>query len=83
MKQVSLQELKRHLSRLVEEAKAGETIVITRHRKPVAKLTTAVMPGLHIGKNFGKGHPTRVCDNATHGEYLKVLLEDRYGGPDR
>lgn len=83
MREISLQELKRQISHWIELARSGETIVITKHKKPVAKLTAAIPPGVHVGKNFGKGHPTRLFDNATNGEYLKVLLEDRYGGPER
>ena len=83
MKEVSLQELKRRLGRYVDLARSGETIVITKHRKPVAKLTAAIHPGDHVGKNFGKGHVLkRLFDNATNGEYLRILLEDRYGDPD-
>lgn len=83
MRAISLQELKRRLGHFVERARAGETIVITMHRKPVAQLTSAVPPGDHVGENFGKGAPQRLCDNATNGAYLRVLLEDRYGGPER
>jgi prevent-host-death family protein len=38
MKTVSLAEAKAHLSALVDETEAGETICITRHGKPVARL---------------------------------------------
>ena len=38
MRQVNIHEAKTHLSRLVEEAAAGEEIVIARAGKPVAKL---------------------------------------------
>jgi prevent-host-death family protein len=38
MKQVSLYEAKTHLSRLVDEAAAGEEIIITKNGKPLAKL---------------------------------------------
>lgn len=37
-KTVNLYEAKTHLSRLVDEAAAGEDIVIARHGHPVAKL---------------------------------------------
>jgi prevent-host-death family protein len=84
MEEISLQELKRRLSHWVERAKSGEVIVITKHRKPIAKLTTAVQPGRHVGKRFGKGTGLkRLFDNATNGEYLRVLLEDRYGDSDQ
>jgi prevent-host-death family protein len=38
MKQVGVYDAKTHLPRLLEEVEAGETITITRHGKPVAKL---------------------------------------------
>lgn len=37
-KTVNLYEAKTHLSRLVDEAAAGEDIVIARHGRPVARL---------------------------------------------
>lgn len=38
MRQVNIHEAKTHLSRLVEEAAAGEEIIIAKAGKPVAKL---------------------------------------------
>lgn len=38
MKQVSLYEAKTHLSKLVDEASAGEEIVIAKNGKPMARL---------------------------------------------
>jgi prevent-host-death family protein len=38
VKTVATNEAKTHLSRYLEEASRGETIVITRGKKPVAKL---------------------------------------------
>jgi prevent-host-death family protein len=38
MKQVGVYDAKTHLPRLLEEVEAGETITITRHGKPVARL---------------------------------------------
>lgn len=42
MKSVGADEAKMHLSRLLDEVAAGETITITRHGSPVAQL---VPPG--------------------------------------
>lgn len=56
MKTVNMHEAKTHLSRLVEEAAAGEEIIIARSGKPVARLvamTTAAGPrqlGVLAGK---------------------------------
>ncbi len=38
MRQINIHEAKTHLSRLVEEAAAGEEIVIAKAGKPIAKL---------------------------------------------
>jgi prevent-host-death family protein len=38
MRQVNIHEAKTHLSRLADEASAGETIIIAKAGKPVAKL---------------------------------------------
>lgn len=56
MKTVNMHEAKTHLSRLVEEAAAGEEIVIARAGKPVARLLPYVerreprKPGRWAGK---------------------------------
>lgn len=42
MKQVSLYEAKTHLSKLVDEAAAGEEIVIAKNGKPKARLSPIV-----------------------------------------
>ncbi len=41
---VSLVEAKTQLSKLIDKAESGETVVITRHGKPVANLTAAARP---------------------------------------
>jgi prevent-host-death family protein len=38
MRQVNMHEAKTHLSRLADEAAAGETIILAKAGKPVAKL---------------------------------------------
>jgi prevent-host-death family protein len=44
VKRVSLADAKAHLSRLVEEAAAGETVCITRRGKAVAQITAVDTP---------------------------------------
>lgn len=44
MKSVATNEAKTHLSSLLQEASEGETIVITRGRKPLAKLGPYAKP---------------------------------------
>ena len=38
MRMIDIEEAKRHLSRLVEEAARGEAFIITRNGKPMAKV---------------------------------------------
>jgi len=83
MKKVSIQELKKNLSSLVDEAAAGRSILITRHRRPVAFLSSADLQHLHIGKRFGKAKLEPLLSRATRERYLVVLAEDRRGGGAR
>jgi prevent-host-death family protein len=48
VKRVSLADAKAHLSRLVEEAAAGETVCITRRGKAVAQITAIDTPRKRI-----------------------------------
>ena len=48
MKRVGLADAKAHLSRLVEEAAAGETVCITRRGKAVAQITAIDTPRKRI-----------------------------------
>jgi prevent-host-death family protein len=41
---VSLVEAKAHLSELLDKVEGGETVIITRHGKPVANITAAAQP---------------------------------------
>ena len=41
---VSLVEAKTQLSKLLDKVESGETVVITRHGKPVANMTAAARP---------------------------------------
>lgn len=44
MKTLKLHEAKAHLSELIEQVTGGEEIIISRHGKPVAKLTGLNVP---------------------------------------
>ncbi|MBI1737231.1 MAG: type II toxin-antitoxin system prevent-host-death family antitoxin [Candidatus Rokubacteria bacterium] len=79
MKTVSIDELKRNLSSLVEEAAAGARIVITKHRRPVASLGAAGAEHLRVGARFGKASFKPLLRAPTAGKYLEVLAEDRRG----
>jgi prevent-host-death family protein len=48
MRTVSIAEAKAHLSKLVEQAEAGETICITRRGKPAAQISAVRQPRKRI-----------------------------------
>jgi prevent-host-death family protein len=55
--EVNVYAAKTHLSRLIDQANAGEEVVITRHGRPVARLVPATaakarVPGLLEGKGY-------------------------------
>lgn len=77
MKQISIQDLKAKLSAAVAEAESGETIVITRHNEPVARLGPAGPRHLHCGEAVGTGRLRAAIKRGTNGRYLEVLAEDR------
>lgn len=77
MKQISIQDLKAQLSAAVAEAESGETIVITRHNKPVARLGPAGPRHLHRGEAAGTGRLRPAIKRGTNGRYMEVLAEDR------
>ena len=77
MKRISIQDLKAGLSAAVAEAESGNTIVITRHNAPVAKLIPADPEHVHRGKNVGKGGIRPAIRRGVKVRFLEVLLEDR------
>ena len=77
MKSVSIQDLKKHLSALIADAEAGESIVITRHRRPVARLVAADTRNLHVGARFGKAQISSAVLAPPSARYLEILEEDR------
>ncbi len=79
MKTVSVDQLKRHLSAFLKETKQGEPILVTRHNKPIARLTSATSVQVHRGRHFGEGRlePLKPGSSATSGRYLEVLRDDR------
>lgn len=83
MKTVSIDELKRNLSSLIDEAAKGERILITRHRRPVASLSRADLEHVHVGPRAGRGRLQPLLKSATRGAYLRVLAEDRRPGSGR
>ena len=85
MDKISIQDLKGQLSAAVAEAERGSTIVITRHNRPVAKLTPASVAQVHVGKRYGRAklQPALSVSANTKGRYLDQLMEDRKGGNGR
>ena len=77
MKQISIQDLKAGLSAAVAEAESGNTIVITRHNAPVAKLVPADSQHVHRGVNVGKGPIKPAIKRGLKIPFMDVLLEDR------
>src|SRR5437867_7137089 len=77
MKTVSIDELKRNLSSLVDQAAAGARILITKHRRPIATLSAADMEHVHVGPRFGRGTLKPLLRAPTQGKYLEVLEDDR------
>lgn len=55
MTQVNIHEAKTHLSRLIAKAARGETIVIAKAGKPIAKLTaiSEASPQRKLGRDLG------------------------------
>ena len=77
MKQISIQDLKLRLSAAISEAASGNTIIITKHNEPVAKLGPAHSHHVHRGKDWGRGGLKAAIKRGTRIPYLNVLLEDR------
>jgi prevent-host-death family protein len=63
MKQVGVYDAKTHLPRLLDEVERGETVTITRHGRPVAKLVPVdgnrrnVQEAIEAIREFGRRHP--------------------------
>lgn len=79
MKRISIQDLKAQLSATVAEAESGDTIVITRHNQPVAKLCPADSTLVRWGTRVGTAPLTPAATGAAEGRYLEVLRDDRGG----
>ena len=81
MKLVPMHGLKQELASIIAEAEAGNEVLITRHNKPVARLTRPGAEHLHLGSKFGKAKLKPAVKGKTAGRYLQALEEDR--GTDR
>ena len=77
MKSVPMHGLKQELASIVAEAEAGTEVLITKHNKPVARLTRPGTEHLHEGSKFGKGRIKPAVKGKTAGRYLQMLEDDR------
>ena len=76
MEAVSVQDLKAKLSSVVAAAESGQTIVITRHGRPVARLCPADPPHVHRGRLVGEAWPHAVT-SGLGAKAVAALLDDR------
>ncbi len=65
---------------MIAEIEAGTDVLITRHNKPVARLTRPGPLRVHRGSKFGKANLKPAVSKKTAGRYLKLLKEDRRAG---
>lgn len=77
MKKVSIQDLKARLSAVVAEVEDGETVLVTRHNDPVARLSPLGADAVHRGAAVGAGRLRPAIRRHTNGRYLAVLDDDR------
>lgn len=77
MKYVPINELKQDLASIIAETESGNDVVITRHNKPVARLSRADDEHLRKGAHFGKAKLKPAVKGKTTGRYLQILEEDR------
>ncbi len=77
MKTVSMYVLKQELASIIAETAAGTDVLITRHNRPVERLTRPETEHLHRGSRFGKANLAPAVRRGTGGRYLQALLEDR------
>jgi prevent-host-death family protein len=83
MRQISMQDFKKHLSAVMAEVAAGAKVLITRHKRPLAQLSSAELEHVHVGSRFGKPEIKPLFRGKTRGRYLEVLDDDRRGAEKR
>lgn len=83
MKTVNIHEAKTHLSRLVEEALAGETVVIGKAGKPLVVLTPYAPPARNrIGGQL-RGQIVEAADCWSANELADAVDSPLYPMPER
>jgi prevent-host-death family protein len=79
VKRVSLADAKAHLSRLVEEAAAGEPVCITRRGKAVAQITAVDTPRKRIDVAALRAMTDAMPMPETARDFIRRMRdEDRY-----
>jgi prevent-host-death family protein len=80
MSEVTLAEAKAHLSALVERARSGESVCITRRGKPVARLVPPEIELQPIGLDALQAVTRGQCLQETSaGDFVRQMREhDRY-----
>ena len=79
MQMVPIHVLKRQLSQVIAAAEAGESVLVTRHKRVVARIVPPE-PHLHTGRRFGRASIHPLLKAPTRGRYLDVIADDRRGG---
>jgi prevent-host-death family protein len=74
MRTVGTFEGKTHFSRLVEEAERGETIIITRHGRPVAQLCPIAPEAERLAPE--KAYSLLLAQDRPLGADLRSLIEE-------
>lgn len=77
MKRISIQDLKSGLSAIIAEAEGGNTVLVTRHNRVVARLSPVTARKTQDGAGPLSGPLVPLLRRATRGRYLRVLLDDR------
>jgi antitoxin (DNA-binding transcriptional repressor) of toxin-antitoxin stability system len=77
MKYVPMHKLKKDLISIIAEAEAGNEVLITRHNRPIARLTRPGTEHLHAGSQFGNASLRLAVKAKTGRRYLQILEDDR------
>lgn len=77
MKTISIQDLKNSLSSAIDEAASGETLIITKHGRPIARLEAADSPHVTVGERFGHARLESALSTKRRIPILESLNDDR------
>jgi prevent-host-death family protein len=77
MEKVPVHELKENLSAYLARAEAGESLVVTRHGRPVVRISAIATPHVQVGSRVGQLVLKPVIRGGLGGRALEILREDR------